>query len=385
MIETRWTDFYGGSTRLELMIERRSVSHIEGIVPYTLRFGSALVPADGISGVGTEEDCRHRGYAAQVMTAALGHMAQGSAAISYLLGIRDFYHRFGYAPVGPSYELSVGTTINAAFPMRDGFHVRPATAGDLPAVQALYDMNSRNVLGAAVRPAAGLVWNTLLAAFPKEECRVVTDLGGMVVGCAWLAGDFWAVREFARDREDKALIIGEALAAGPRSATAVIAACRAWADEEATRRGAPIHQVRMPLPPVGPMAEALKLQHSLAQQKYVPNGGFMARVVDVQRLLTALAPELRRRAQAGGLAGTLTLRTEIGEGSLTLNQNARAPHEPGETIEMSQTTLIRLVFGTMSAEAILDHDDVQVTGFGRDLLSVLFPAGCPHLYLPDRC
>lgn len=391
MIQKRWTDFLQGSTRLDLRDQGRSLSHIAGIVPFTLHFGAALVRADAVAGIGTEEDCRRRGYASQVMGAALAHMAQGDAGLSFLHGIRDFYHRFGYVPAGPSYEVSVGTAVNGEFLMPQGCRVRPGRKEDLPAIQALYHANALDVVGAAVRPPGGFVWTKLSASLPAGECRVVEEAGGRVIGYAWLARACWAVRAFASGHDENAFTVGEVMAADQRAAAAVIVACRAWAEEEGKSRGAPIHQVCVPQPPVGPVAAALRFQHSLAQQRYKPSGGFMARVISVDRLLAALAPELRRRVLRSSLAfsGVLTLRTDIGEAALTFSEDAATENGTDEkqavVVDLPQTTLVRLLFGAMNANDILDHDGIRVDNPARQLLGVLFPPACPHVYLPDHC
>ena len=66
----------GGSTRVELKIEDRTVSHL-WITPYTLCIGAARVRMDGIGGVWTEPEYRQRGYARRVMEAAVRHMQAG--------------------------------------------------------------------------------------------------------------------------------------------------------------------------------------------------------------------------------------------------------------------------------------------------------------------
>ena len=215
------------------MREGRSVSHVDGIVPATLRFGSARVRADGIAGPGTEEDCRHQGYARQVMDAALAHMSAGDAGLSFLHGIRDFYHRFGYVSASPSYALSVGMVANAALTMPAGFRIRACTEEDIPALQTLYKSNTCDAAGAAVRPAEGFVWTTLKASLQADECRVVEYVHGQVVAYAWLAHDCWAVRAFERGDDSDAFRVGEVMAADGPAADAVLAACRAWAKEEA--------------------------------------------------------------------------------------------------------------------------------------------------------
>ena len=64
-----------------------------------MRIGSARVKTGGINTVRTEEPYRLKGYSTLVMNHALERMAREKYAMSMLLGIRDFYHRFGYAPI----------------------------------------------------------------------------------------------------------------------------------------------------------------------------------------------------------------------------------------------------------------------------------------------
>src|SRR5262249_10763087 len=79
-----------GSTRVDLMDGERSVSRL-WVIPLTIRIGAATVRMDGIGGVGTEEDCRHRGYSRRVLEATVDWMRRGDAALSMLYGIPNFY------------------------------------------------------------------------------------------------------------------------------------------------------------------------------------------------------------------------------------------------------------------------------------------------------
>src|SRR5260370_31083701 len=96
----------GGDTCVELVVDGRSASRLF-VVPFTLRIGAATVRMDGIGGVETEKDCRHRGYARRVLEATVEHMRQGDAALSMLYGIPDFYPKFGYATAGPEHAIEL--------------------------------------------------------------------------------------------------------------------------------------------------------------------------------------------------------------------------------------------------------------------------------------
>jgi predicted acetyltransferase len=74
-----------------------------------MRIGSARVKTGGINTVRTEEPHRLKGYSTLVMNHALARMAREKYAMSVLLGIPDFYHRFGYAPIMANTNLFVAT------------------------------------------------------------------------------------------------------------------------------------------------------------------------------------------------------------------------------------------------------------------------------------
>src|SRR5213083_2629485 len=95
-----------GSTRVDLMLEDRSVSWL-WIVPFTIRIGRAAVRMDGIGGVNTREGCRRRGYSRRVLEATVERMRQGDAALSMLYGIPHFYPKFGYATAGPEHFVTL--------------------------------------------------------------------------------------------------------------------------------------------------------------------------------------------------------------------------------------------------------------------------------------
>jgi len=81
-----------------------------------MRIGTARVKIGGILSVETEEPYRLKGYATRVMNSTLDKMKADKYAISVLLGIRDFYHRFGYAPVMANPNLFIKTDVQ-------GFHL----------------------------------------------------------------------------------------------------------------------------------------------------------------------------------------------------------------------------------------------------------------------
>jgi GNAT superfamily N-acetyltransferase len=388
-----------GDTRAELRIDGRAVSRLF-IVPFTLRIGAAAVRMDGIAGVETEKEHRRRGYSRRVLEATVDWMRQGDAALSMLYGIPDFYPKFGYATAGPDHLIELpGPFGDTTLP--SGWAARPFAPANLPALQRLYDENTARAVGAAVRSEMAGPWTKLAALNGKggEECRVVMDSQAQIRGYAWRARWTWYVINWERN-DPEAMVIAEAMAEGPASADAVLAACRAWAAEESETRSQPAKRVILSLPPEGPVAAAAMQQRAHFSRRYQACGGSMVRVLDVERLLRALQPELTTRLRAAGspFSGRLQIQTEMGGATLRVSsgcvlvedQSVRpaatppvAP-PPELALRLRQSTLARLALGAFPPEDLLARLEAPPDEKTRQLLQILFPLRHPHMYLPDR-
>ena len=78
----------------------RLISHV-GIWEYRMRVGKARLRTGGIGLVLTRPDHRKGGLASRVMRAVMASMAHSGYHLSTLFGIRNFYHRFGFAQGWP--------------------------------------------------------------------------------------------------------------------------------------------------------------------------------------------------------------------------------------------------------------------------------------------
>jgi hypothetical protein len=388
-----------GTTRIEVTLGGRCVSDLR-ITPLTVAVGVARVRVDGIGGVETAEDCRGRGFARRTLEAAVARMRDGSvgpagpAALSLLFGLPNFYEKFGYATAGPELSLSL-TELRRACPLPAGWTDRPCAPGDLPALHALYERSIARSVGAVVRHSECRAWSTLAAtaADPRQdECRVVVDPGGTVAAYAWRAREFWPVD--TEEETPDALTLGEAIAAGPAAADALLATCRAWAVVESARRPG-IARAKLYLPLDGPVYAAAMRQDATLELIWRPSGHFMVRTLDTGRLLEALEPELNRRAADAAVAasGALRLVTEVGAATLDVSPHGvavrRAKSDAGPrgtapaTVELPQQDLARLAFGAFPTDDLLDRLAQPPAGMARQWLEVLFPQRAPYTHLAD--
>lgn len=411
--EVTFRELPDGRTRVEVTLDGQNVSHLE-IVPLTIRVGAATLRMDGIADVATESQHRQQGYARRMLQATVDYMRERDAALTMLYGIPDFYGRFGYATAGPDHLARLKATAGApALP--DGWSARPIVDTDLPHLQRLYAAGTARASGAAVRGATSWVWAQLREgasagptdspaegaagtpgdAGPGAACRVLVGPDGRVDAYAWRGAGFW-YQDMMERRDADAFCLAEVMAGSPGAADAVLALCRQWAVEAAQARGRPTSRITLGLPPDSLVAGAAMYQDATFERRFAPAADSMARVLDIDRLLTALAPELSERVRQADLRQTtaLTIETEEGVGALSLTPDgvavvplggaAAQGAEQALTVRLSQSDLARLALGAFPPHDLLDRLQPPPAERTRELLAALFPARYPHMYWPDR-
>ncbi len=381
-----------GQIDVDLVLDGKAVSTC-GIFPLTLYVGAARVRMDGIGDVGTDRAHRHRGYSRRVLTAAIARMAADDAALSTLYGIPDFYPKFGYATAGPEYYY-VAIPVRVPTPaLPPGWQVRPVTAGDVATCEALYAHEAEQVVGAAVRPSGRYPWTELERTARGEgtgACRVVLDPAGTVAAYAWQGYEFWAAHNLTYEHR-QSLVLGEVVARDTLAAEAVLTVCQSWAAAEAQRRGRPVMEILLSVPPESPVSAAAMHWAATMTQRHAHAAEFMVRTVHVGRLLEALAPELtlRLRAAHASFQGVWGLETELGRATVLIGPEGVAVDDRSQTgtdqvVRLPQTTLARLALGSFDPHDLLTRLEQPPSAEVRDLLAALFPRRHPYIYLPDR-
>ena len=74
---------------------------------YQMRYGISVLRMGGIGGVATDEAYRNRGFAQRIMDESTAWMQDQDFDVAMLFGIRDFYHKFGYATVLPETWIDI--------------------------------------------------------------------------------------------------------------------------------------------------------------------------------------------------------------------------------------------------------------------------------------
>ena len=362
-------------------------------VPHQIRVGAATVPIAYVGPVKTIEVERGRGLARRALLTSLEAQRRAGAALSLLHGIDDFYPQFGYVQAGPDQYIQL-RQLDRPVLFPDGWSVRPFVAADLPACQYLHARMTASVIGAIVRPQDGATWQLLAATAADtsaDRCRVVVDAAGVIGGYAWRGSRLWYVRLCEEYGPDD-LVIGEVIAVNVVAADALLAACQVWAVEEGVKRGRAITQVTLPTPHLGPIAEAALFQDATLLSNYFRNGSFVVRLLALDRLLIALAPEftIRLRALSPAFVGTIRIRTERGEATLIVDAagdvHMGATPLGGEevTIALPEGALARLALGGFPPAAVLARLDRPLTARPEALCACLFPHRQTHIFAADR-
>lgn len=363
------------------------------LIPRQFQIGVAHVPASEIGVVGTLETHRGRGYARALLERALARMSERGDALGMILGIPNFYERWGYEyAVGlylTSYESSIDTEHAlqaskwdlgghsyhrrmAAFLGMRGREVivRPFGLSDLPVVRDLYSEAARQGHYLMARSDAAWEWQLrFLADIGRYEPDdfLVAEVDGEVVAYArvishgqvnWFleaeAARFSLVEAAGDDADATEALLG-----------AVAQLARTY---NAERIGVFVHP------------ESQMMRHVLAHggaQRAFTGAGFL-RIHDLPLLMTRLAPTFERRlasTPAGGYGIRLVARTEDAEGEAVLGDGAQTIR-----LEAAATDLVRLVTGWFGI------DDLPQAAYNpryKLLLRAMFPKRDPRISLTD--
>jgi predicted acetyltransferase len=345
-------------TQIGLFIGDQEASGL-GVVELALRVSDIVLRCGGIAGVHTARDYRESGYARQVLEDSLAFMREEGYHLSALLGIPNFYHKLGYAAAFVDAK-SVVATINAeaALPR---YSWREHTPADLPAIASLYTAMTAQRTGALVRDPAtwpGFRWGANWA--DRVGGLVLVD-GEQVVG-------YLSYNLSAADCS-----FGEV---GYRDETVFSTLLAAATQLGLARRK---ESLTFYAPPDDRFLAYCRRYGCETTILYRRHAGGMARIINQSALLDVVQQLLAQRLRDAALpwAGTLLLRTDLGEEALRFG--------PGATLRaaMPQELLAQLLLGYRSVADALFESEAQVEEAALPVLEALFPQGYPYLWSAD--
>ena len=317
-------------------------------------------PMGGVHAVMAHPAYRRRGYAGELMRAALRDMRERDVALSLLSPFAHaFYRMFGYelATEDIKYMLKPADLPTS----QEQSHLRAYREDDLSSLMALYEAEAKRHTLSVLRSEKH--WKKSLA--DKDSDAAVYERDGGIEGYVLYKISGWQEREPRRT-----LSVEELVAASPRAREALLSFMagldpQVYGIEHYTSRGEPLHPY---------------LRSSHVDAKIEPDQ--MLRLVDVESALGYL----EREADAPLVldvsddvipenAGEYT----IGDGRVVRGSEA------GESVSIDVRQLAQLYAGYLPARDLARHGLVKASSpEALDLLEELFPLGDPCLYGPDH-
>jgi predicted acetyltransferase len=355
----------GGGWAVDLFEDGKSISRL-WIADRQMRIGSSVVQLGGIAGVGTDSQYRKRGLASQVLKASLALMQREGYDASFLYGIPDFYHKFGFVTCMPQHDLELDT--RAAECGEKRLTVRAVHPGDLKAIARLYNRDSAQRTASCVRDKR---WN----GFPmgsnfEVPCttRVVVDKRERVVG--YIVYD---------DVEDRCRIAE----LGGQHSDVLHTLLNDMARRAVTLRR---EKITLSLPPDHPFALFCRDYGCRANTRYERVAGPMGRLINLRPFVEKVLPELAERWGATDRTQRLDIRTDIGHFSLHWQgKNLRVADAAARgAVRLEQTTLTQLFLGYKTAASLQASGELTGSAAQLKLLERLFPLQQAHMSWPDR-
>ncbi|HAZ62563.1 MAG TPA: hypothetical protein DCZ72_02985 [Armatimonadetes bacterium] len=327
------------------------------LMPGVLEIGTTPVPYAEVGLVGTAERWRGLGVCSALIRKAHADLCARGIPLAMLLGIRDYYARFGYVYTVPA-GLYATLALDAAGTASPPYHLRPAGLGDVAQLTAWYrDLAGRRDVRGARRDEAATRY-------------LLAGLGGSATASSFYllsdaAGPVGYVR-VADESEDGGLYINEASDLSPAAAHALLGLLA----ELARRRGRP--HLRFNLAADHPLRTvALELGAS-------PTSTYAWQVALLQprALLHTLRAEFTRRLDGWPVDLELNLCGEgvCLRGGPTVTIGAAGQTAPTATATAAAGHLAQLCLGSHTfADLAAAGADVDADDKGREALALLFP------------
>ncbi len=361
-----WEDYYdpGKSPRLDLDLvyvveEGGEARATAAVLPMEIFVDGGARPLGGVAAVAAHPAYRRRGYAGQLMRAALDGMRERCMHLSMLDPFsHSFYRAYGYELATEAVEYTLSPSDLPASPQQE--RVRAYAPDDLPEIVALLEEQVAR-RPCCVRRGEGR-WRQVLAR-EGQEAVVYEDGEGV-------EGYLLYEQRAGAGEPPRNLRVSELVARTPAARSALISFAAAYDPHDykvslSTPRGEPLHPF---------------LRDSHVEARLEP--GLMLRIVDVEGALGRLKREpvapLALEVSDDVIpanAGEYT----VGDGGVTRGAEA------GERVKLDVRQLARLYAGYLPARQLAWHDLLE-PGSQRalEILESLFPVGDPYVSPPDH-
>ena len=342
------------------------------LIPWTLQYGAAKLPAGELGIVCTAEAYRRRGLVAAQMKYFKQRLAERGCLLSLIQGIPFYYRQYGYDyawPLEGGWRLELRqapATPDAAYTVRD------ATPADIPALIRLYAEAAAPLTIKALRTDE--IWRYMLTPAPERDA----DTHRAWVVCDG-AGDVVAYLRLPDYHFGTELVVDEASRCMLGAARSLFAALRAAAEAD----GQPF--IRLRLPNDHDLAKLARAWGGVDEGTYA----WQVHVPDLAALLRTLIPTLNQRLADSVYARyTAEVTLSLYRDGLTLRFVEGRLVEVGDLhpvdksdAQLPPATVMPLIMGHRSLPELRRiFPDIHARGEIGLLLEILFPPATAFLY-----
>jgi predicted N-acetyltransferase YhbS len=323
-----------------------------------LCIGPARILTGCIGEVATLPSFRRQGVATALMHDAIAWAQQAGYPLLLLVGIQNFYGRFGYSNI-MDYSMQVITLADLATQPPSPYNVRAATAGDSDILLALYQ-KQYNRFERSLALQAEHLRNRL----PQKPPWLAYDEQGQPQGYLLF-----------NEHPDP----GRAQEVATNNWPATLALLHHHASLIAPSAAAPTH-LRWPWSFDTPQAYEVSDHLPVEWEIYrVPDGEWMARVVDLPTLVRLLEPAWRERWQRAERLWWGRLTQIIGNTAFTLEMDRQElrlldqAELDAPTVRLHPSTFTKLIFGWRPITWALSQPATEIPQEVIPIAEILYP------------
>ena len=329
-----------------------------------MRIGNCVVRMGAVGSVGTDPSQRRAGYSSGVLQNSVRYMQMSGYDLSILsTGIHSHYARAGWV-LHPTYSMDVTLPTTLGEVPTDVTIEQCEPNRDLPALQAIYNQFNANRTGTFVKNTE--YWINRPKWRPYDPSLYwIAKQGGTTV--AYLQTERWEVGEFG--------YLPDA------NGTMIALFCHFFRCAKAEG----VQEINAPTP-----SESRKVFEMMGcSVRGRERSNIMVLITNFESLLTKIKPLLEARLKTSDFAtwtGAIRIRYEADERTLVVGDGSinivRHSESPVINLSVSQTQLLKLLFGNMNAEQIIFSNGLKIHEI--DLLDTLFPTGELFMWRTDR-
>ena len=329
-----------------------------------MRIGNCVVRMGAVGSVGTDPSQRRAGYSSGVLQNSVRYMQMSGYDLSILsTGIHSHYARAGWV-LHPTYSMDVTLPTTLGEVSTDVTIEQCEPNRDLPALQAIYNQFNANRTGTFVKNTE--YWINRPKWRPYDPSLYwIAKQGGTTV--AYLQTERWEVGEFG--------YLPDA------NGTMIALFCHFFRCAKAEG----VQEINAPTP-----SESRKVFEMMGcSVRGRERSNIMVLITNFESLLRKIKPLLEARLRDSDFSawtGTIRIRYEADERTLVVGDGGinivRHSESPEINLSVSQTQLLKLLFGNMNAEQIIFSNGLKIHEI--DLLDTLFPTGELFMWRTDR-